>query len=149
MIFLEELQCITIHLIVAILHKDDDPHSWEQRLVSSMPLKFKMSSPCLTRCKTLLLVTLMLILKELQCFSHSLEWGNSAQRWCCSSRKTLRGRQYSFREQTDITIWTKLLDPLVSNIKDFLTRAAVLLPFTCMQWFWKQVMFLTHGNTER
>jgi hypothetical protein len=32
-----------------------------------------MSSPCLTKCKALLLVKLMLLLQELQCFSHSLE----------------------------------------------------------------------------
>jgi hypothetical protein len=50
----------------------------------------------------------------------SLERGDSAQRWCCSSRKALRGIQYSFKEQTEFNILTKLLDPLVSNVKDSL-----------------------------
>jgi hypothetical protein len=76
----------------------------------------------LNKCKTLLLVTLMLLLQEPQCFSHSLERGDSAQRWCCSSKKTLRGRQFSFKEQTEFTILTMLLDPLVSNIKESLTN---------------------------
>jgi hypothetical protein len=44
------------------------------------------------------------------------------QRWCWSSRKTLRGIQYSFKEQTEFTILTMLLDPLVSNMKDSLTN---------------------------
>jgi hypothetical protein len=43
------------------------------------------------------------------------------QRWCCSSRKTLRGVQYSFQEQTEFTIQTMLLDLLVSIKKDSLT----------------------------
>jgi hypothetical protein len=44
------------------------------------------------------------------------------QRWCCWSRKTQRGIQYSFKEQTEFTILTSLLDPLVSNMKDSLTN---------------------------
>jgi hypothetical protein len=64
----------------------------------------------------------MLLLQEPQCFSHSLERGDSAQRWCGSSRKTLRDGQYSFKEQTGFTILTKLADPLVSNIKDSLKK---------------------------
>jgi hypothetical protein len=87
-------------------------------------------------------------LAELQCFSHSLEWGDSAERWCCSSRKTLRVTQYSFKQQTEFTILTKFLDPLVSNIKDSLTKAAVFLPFTSMRWFYTKFMFLTHENAE-
>jgi hypothetical protein len=43
-------------------------------------------------------------LAELQCFSHSLEWGDSAERCCSSSRETLRVTQYSFKEQTEFTI---------------------------------------------
>jgi hypothetical protein len=87
-------------------------------------------------------------LTELQCFSHSLEWGDSAESWCCSSRKTLRVMQYSFKEQTEFTILTKFLNPLVSNIKDSLTKAAVFLPFTFMRWFYTKFMFLTHVNAE-
>jgi hypothetical protein len=87
-------------------------------------------------------------LTELQWFSCSLEWGDSAERWCCSSRKTLSVTQYSFKEQTEFTIWTKLLDPLVSNIRESLTKATVFLPFTFMWWFCTKFMFLTHENTE-
>jgi hypothetical protein len=48
-------------------------------------------------------------------FSHSLEWGDSAERRYWSPRKTLRGTQYSFKEQTEFTILTMLVDPLLSN----------------------------------
>jgi hypothetical protein len=44
-------------------------------------------------------------------------------------QETLRGKQYSFIEQTEFTILTMLLDPLVSNIEDALTKTAVSLPF--------------------
>jgi hypothetical protein len=46
-------------------------------------------------------------------------------RWCSPSRKTLRDMQYSFKEQTEFTILTKFLDPLVSNIKDPLTNLQI------------------------
>jgi hypothetical protein len=59
-------------------------------------------------------------LQELQCFSLSLEWGDSAQWWCCSSRKTVRSRQKSFKEQNEFTILSMLTDPLFSNVKDSL-----------------------------
>jgi hypothetical protein len=48
--------------------------------------------------------------------------GYSAERWCCSSRKTVISRQNSFKEQTEFTILTRLLDPLLSNIKDYRTN---------------------------
>jgi hypothetical protein len=64
----------------------------------------------------------MLPLQEPQCFSHSLVRCDSAQRWYCSSRKTLRGRQYSFTGPTEFIILTKLADPLVSNINDSLKK---------------------------
>jgi hypothetical protein len=75
-------------------------------------------------------------------------------RWFCTKvmlfiQETLRGTQYSFKEQTEFTILTKLLDPLFSNIKDSLTKTAVFLPFTWKWLFCTKVMFLTHGNTER
>jgi hypothetical protein len=37
----------------------------------------------------------------------------------CWSRKTLRSIQYSFKEQTEFTILSKLLDHLVYNLKGF------------------------------
>jgi hypothetical protein len=61
------------------------------------------------------------ILQDLQCFSSSLECGDSAQGWCCLSRKTV-SRQNSFKEQNAFTMLTMLLDPLFSNIKDSLTN---------------------------
>jgi hypothetical protein len=64
----------------------------------------------------------MLLQQELQCFSHSLVRADSAQRWCCSYRKTVRSRQYSFKDETEFTILTKLADPPVSNIKDSLKK---------------------------
>jgi hypothetical protein len=87
-------------------------------------------------------------LTELQCFSLSLEWGDSAERWCCLSRKTLRCRQYFFKQQNEFTILTNLPDSLVSNIKGFSWKNAVFLPFTCMRWFCTKVMFLTHEKAE-
>jgi hypothetical protein len=82
-------------------------------------------------------------LAELQCFSHLLEWDDSVERWCYSSRETLRVTQYSFKEQTECTILTKFLDALVSNIKDSLTKAAVFLPFNSRQWFYTEFLFST------
>jgi hypothetical protein len=46
--------------------------------------------------------------------------------------KTLTGRQYSFKQLTQITVLNKMLDPLASNINDSLSRATVLLPFTSL-----------------
>jgi hypothetical protein len=48
-------------------------------------------------------------------------------RWCFSLLKTLRGRQYSLIQQTQFTMQRKLLDPLPSNMKDFLRRTTVFL----------------------
>jgi hypothetical protein len=41
--------------------------------------------------------------------------------------KTLRGRHYSLKEQTQFTMLNKLLDPHASNINGFLRGAAVVL----------------------
>jgi hypothetical protein len=68
----------------------------------------------------------------MQCWFHSLEREDFAQKWYSSPMKTLRGRKYSFKEQTQFTIENKVLDPLVSNINDSLTQASLHLPFTCM-----------------
>jgi hypothetical protein len=80
-------------------------HSFQSLTQFTMPNKVQDPFAC----------NINVLLQELQCFSHSLEWRDSAQRWCCTSRKTLRGRQYSFKEQTEFTILTKLAEPLVSN----------------------------------
>jgi hypothetical protein len=98
---------------------------------------------------TLLLQTLKILLQELQWSFNSLEWGDFAKRWCSSPMKTLRGKQYSFKELTEFTILNKFLDPLPSNIGNCVTRATVLLPFTCRGPFWTKLMFVTYENTER
>jgi hypothetical protein len=53
--------------------------------------------------------------------------------------KTLTGRQYSFKPQTQIKLQNKFLDPLASKINGSLTRPTALLSFTCV---------LIHGNNE-
>jgi hypothetical protein len=58
--------------------------------------------------------------------------GRFSRKLMCWSRKTLRGRQYSFKEQTEFTILTMLLDPLVSKMKDSLTN----LQFFCHLLVW-------------
>jgi hypothetical protein len=62
--------------------------------------------------------------------------------------KTLRGRQYSFKQLTQFIMLNNMVDPLASNINDSLTRSTVLLAFTCMGHFGTKVMFHTHINTE-
>jgi hypothetical protein len=42
-----------------------------------------------------------------------IEWGDSPQRWCCSSRKAVTSRHNYLKEQTEFKILTMLLDPLV------------------------------------
>jgi hypothetical protein len=71
---------------------------------------------------------------------HSHERGCFEQSWFSSLMKTWRGRQYSFKEQTEFTMLNKLMDPLASNINDSLTRATVLLPSIWMGWFCKKEM---------
>jgi hypothetical protein len=41
--------------------------------------------------------------------------------------KTLRVKQYSFEQLRQYTMLKKVLDPLASNINDFLRRATVFL----------------------
>jgi hypothetical protein len=41
--------------------------------------------------------------------------------------ETLRGRQYSFEQLTQLTVLNKVLDPLASSINDLLRRATVFL----------------------
>jgi hypothetical protein len=64
---------------------------------------------------------------QAHCIFHSLVWVDYEQRWCSSLMKTLRGRQYSFKQLTEFTILTKFLDRLVSNIKDSLQKLQVSL----------------------
>jgi hypothetical protein len=80
-----------------------------------------------------------------------LESGDSAQRWYCWPRKTLRARQYPFKDQTEFTILTMLLDPLLSNMKDSLTN----LQFLChllvwadfvKSWYSSKMKMLTVGQ---
>jgi hypothetical protein len=82
-----------------------------------------------------LLQTFIILLQELQCTFYSLVWSYFAQNWCSSPMKTLRRRQYSFKQLTQFTMMNKVLYPLASNINDSPTRATVLLPFTWMRWF--------------
>jgi hypothetical protein len=63
--------------------------------------------------------------------------------------KTLRDRQYSFKDQTQIQLQNKVLGPLASNINDSLTEATLHLPFSCMGPFSAKVMFLILEITER
>jgi hypothetical protein len=69
----------------------------------------------------------MILLQELQCFFLSLERGHFAKSWCSSLMKTLRVKQYSFEQLRQYTMLKKVLDPLASNINDFLRRATVFL----------------------
>jgi hypothetical protein len=62
--------------------------------------------------------------------------------------KTLRGRQYSFKQQTQIKLQNKVLGTLASNINDSLTEAALHLPFSFMGSFSTKVMFLILENAE-
>jgi hypothetical protein len=62
--------------------------------------------------------------------------------------KTLRDRQHSFKDQTQIQLQNKVLGPLASNINDSLTEATLHLPFSCMGPFSAKVMFLILEITE-
>jgi hypothetical protein len=147
-VFLEKLQIFSIHLKEAVLHKVDMLHLWKRWQSGRVLFKCELGSPCITRWKALLLVTLMLLLQSCSDSPLHLNGVIQQERWCCSSRKTLSVMQYSLKEQTEFTILTKLLDSLVSNIKDSLTKAAVFLPFTFMRRFCTKFMFLSHENTE-
>jgi hypothetical protein len=61
--------------------------------------------------------------------------------------KTLRARQYSFKQQTQIKLQNKVLDPLASNINDSITEATLNFPFSCMGPFSTKVTFLILENT--
>jgi hypothetical protein len=63
--------------------------------------------------------------------------------------RKLRGRQYSFKQQTQIKLTNKVLGPLASNMNDSLTEATLHLPFSCMGPFSAKVVFLILEITER
>jgi hypothetical protein len=63
--------------------------------------------------------------------------------------KMLRGRQYSFKQQTQIKLQNKILGPLASNMNNSLTEATLHLPSSCIGPFSTKVMFLILENTER
>jgi hypothetical protein len=69
------------------------------------------------------------------CWFHSLERGDFAQRWYPSPMKTLTGRQYSLKQLTQFKMLNKVLDPIDSNINDFLTRATVFLRLLQRRYF--------------
>ena len=60
----------------------------------------------------------------------------------------MRVRQYCFKQQTEFPILTKLVGPLLSNIKDSLTKSAVSLPLTVMRSIRPTFMFLTPENAD-
>jgi hypothetical protein len=63
--------------------------------------------------------------------------------------KTLRGIQYSFKQETQINLQNKVLGPLAFDMNDSLTEATLRLPFSCIGPFSTKVMFIILGNIER
>jgi hypothetical protein len=63
--------------------------------------------------------------------------------------KMLRGRQYSFKQETQIKLQNKVLGPLASDMNDSLTEATLHLPFSGIVPFSTKVMFLILENIER
>jgi hypothetical protein len=55
---------------------------------------------------------------------------------------------YSCQEQTKFTILTKLLDPLVSNIKGFFLKNCSFSPIHLYGVILQKFMFLTHEKAE-
>jgi hypothetical protein len=60
--------------------------------------------------------------------------------------KSLRGRHYSLIQQTQFIMLSKLLDPLPSNMKDFIRTRVILHSLERANG--SMLMFLTHENTE-
>jgi hypothetical protein len=90
-------------------------NTWEAWEFGTLSLKSLVNSHCLTACQTLLLLTLMVLFQEMQCFLHSIQWGYFAQRWWSSPMKTLRVRQYCFHILTPFSQGNKVQDPCASN----------------------------------
>jgi hypothetical protein len=63
--------------------------------------------------------------------------------------KTLRGRQYSLKQQTQMKLQENLVGPLASNMNVSLTEDTLHLPFSCIWPFSIKVMFLILEITER
>jgi hypothetical protein len=64
-------------------------------------------------------------LRRTTVFLHSLERGYWVQSLNSPPMKTLRGRQYSFEQQTQIKLKNKVLGLLASNMNDSLTEATL------------------------
>jgi hypothetical protein len=77
-----------------------------------------------------------------------IESGNLAPKGCSSHYQTVRGRWPSFWNFTLLTLLHKVLDPLASNINNFLPRASELLPFSSKGWCCTKVPFLIPEHTE-
>jgi hypothetical protein len=73
---------------------------------------------------------------------YSLEIGYLAQSWYSSPMKTMRGRQYSLTEQTQIKLKNNSLGLLASIMNHSLTEAILQLPFSWMGPFSAKVVFL-------
>jgi hypothetical protein len=78
-------------------------------------------------CQTVLFLALWILLEELQCLFHSLEWDHFSKRWCFTPMKTMTGRQYSFKQVSQFTMLNNMLDPLPSNMKHFLRSTTIFL----------------------
>jgi hypothetical protein len=99
-------------------------------------------------CYTLLLLTLIVFLQEIECFFHSVERIHFAQRCCSSPMKTLRGRQHSFKMLTCFTLLNNVQDPLPCYINHSLPRGTVLLWFTWERRFCTNIMCHTWESWE-
>jgi hypothetical protein len=73
----------------------------------------------------------VLFFEELQCFYTHLK-GAVWHKVDVPHPKTMRGRQYSLKQQTEFNLKNKVLAPLASNIIDSLTQAILHLLFTYM-----------------
>jgi hypothetical protein len=63
--------------------------------------------------------------------------------------KKMRGRQYSFTQQTQIKPQNKALGPLASIMNHSLKEATLQLPLSCMGQFSAKVLLLILEITER
>jgi hypothetical protein len=113
-------------LEMGIMYKVEVLHPWKRWEVGSIPLNSKLNSnckegasrSCFKHYDSLTQATLHLLFTFV---------GDFEQRWCFSLLKSLRGRQYSLIQQTQFTGLSKRLDPLPSNMEDFLRRTIVFL----------------------
>jgi hypothetical protein len=138
MIFLEELKCFSFHLREAILHKVDVPQQWKcewQAVFLSKLSQFSMvnkvldpldpnMNDSLTRATGSLSLHMNWVILQKGDVPHS--W----QHWEVGITPF---------NSTQLTVISKVIDPLASNIDDSLKRATALLPFTRIWSFCKKV----------